>query len=127
MIQHPPKCSAEWTDAERRKLAAFITMMSIDRIRGDDPNMPALAKKPVYELFRSLHFLMTACAELLEENRAAYEKPFDSSQNYHGVLATPEGNFIVQDMLTETPKPKAKKRPQRTTSAQRPRFPKGIR
>lgn len=105
MIQHPPKCSAQWTDAERRQLAAFITAMTLDRIRQDDPRMPVLAKRPVYESFRSLHFLLTASAEALEVERAAFEKPFDSSKNYHEVLALPGSAFVVRDMPAENAQP----------------------
>lgn len=102
MISHPPKCSTAWTDAERRELAAFITAKFIDRIRRDDPAMCALAKKPVYESFRSLHFLLTATAEQLEAERAAFEKPFDDSKDRHGVIAMPGSVLIVRDMPNQT-------------------------
>ena len=101
MIHQPPKCSKEWTDAERKNLAAFITRMTLDRIERDDPKMCVLAKKPVYSLLRSLHFLLTASAEQLESERAAFEKPVDESKNYHGVLAMPGSVLVVRDMPVE--------------------------
>ena len=108
MKHHPPQCSPAWTDAERRALAAFITAQFLDRIRQDDPRMPVLAKRSVYEVFRSLHFLLTASAEQLEAERAAFEKPFDESQNYHGVLAMPGSAFVVRDRPPEKATPDLK-------------------
>ena len=86
MKYFPPKCSKEWTDFERRELAAWITRITLMRIEKDDPNIPVLAKRPIYELIRSLDFLMTENAASLEKNRDAYEKPCDTDKNYSFVV-----------------------------------------
>lgn len=81
MIHEPPKCSTEWTPEERCKLGAWVCWVALDRIRRDDPMLPVLAKEPTAALLFTMQVLLDAPAEVLEENREAFEKPYDDSKD----------------------------------------------
>lgn len=86
-MDHPPKCSRDWTLEERAALAAWIAKLFLKRIDRDNPAMPVVAKAPTYELMRTIHFVLTQSAELLEASRAALEKPYDRTQDRHDIFA----------------------------------------
>ena len=53
--------------------------------------MPILAKRPVFEVLRALNAVLTGSADVLEENRAALEKPYDSEKDYHSIWVAKQG------------------------------------
>lgn len=89
-MNNPPKCSPLWLEKERMALAAWIAEISMDRIQRDSPNMPVVAKEPVHEVIRCIHFVLTKPASVLEDNRAALEKPYDPSKDRHSFFINPD-------------------------------------
>lgn len=85
MKSKPPKVSKKWTPAERLSVVGWISQISLDRISRDNPNMPALAKKPVHDVFVWLDMLATATPSVLESWRSDLLKPYDSSKDHNGV------------------------------------------
>ncbi|MGE4190731.1 MAG: hypothetical protein AB7G12_12645 [Thermoanaerobaculia bacterium] len=98
MMTHPPKCSAEWTADERLALIEWLTGICIDRILADNPNMPVLAKANVLGIFQAIQFVTKASVEDLEKNRAALEKPYDSSQNIHAGWIVGNPHFLLAQL-----------------------------
>ena len=96
MLYHPPTCSPDWTTEERLRLAAWIAEITLMRMREDNPLMLVTAKKPMYDLWHAAHGVLTAPAEVLEENRAALEKPYDPSKNFHKYWVTGGGEELLK-------------------------------
>jgi len=90
MKLHPPACSAQWTAAERLNYLGWLTRLSLSRIDADDADVPLLAKKPTRALWHAAHAVAMWPPERLEANREALMKPYDSSNDHHGVLVPKE-------------------------------------
>jgi hypothetical protein len=99
-MNYPPKCSKEWTTEERSALAAWISELAIDRIQRDNPAMPVLAKSPIYEMFRTIRWVLTASSAFLEENREALEKPYDKSKDHYAWLVAGDPSALLNAVMS---------------------------
>ena len=85
-IEYPPPTSPKWTASERLAYVAWIAFKTLNRIDADNPSVPLLSKKHVRDLFHAIGKIAAASARELEDNRAALFKPYDSGEEYHGVI-----------------------------------------
>ena len=98
-IMQPPKCSPDWTPQERLAYIRWMAEIMLDRIERDNPGMPLVAKRPVYDLMCTARLVAMAPPAFLEKNRAALEKAYDPENDRIDINVIGDPHEVLQFVI----------------------------